>query len=196
MQIKFAIFLQGLGCQNWCFYLERRPWQRENSRPSVCLLVCFKTFSWIISNIFIFRIISDKYIVSVNDHGELKQWDLHTVLDHAVPADQALLHSIGSSKNLSTCVGGGMVADEYQVVLFGFFRTAPIKGQKEFPIIVSLDFMKGQNRVKRPLPQLYWASTPYRILFYFVTHLSTLSNRRLSLSTFFFLFNFSFFNIS
>jgi hypothetical protein len=48
-----------------------------------------------------------------------------------------------------------MVADEYQVVLFGFFRTAPIKGQKESPIIVSLDFMKGQNRVKRPLPQLY-----------------------------------------
>ncbi|EFX60617.1 hypothetical protein DAPPUDRAFT_307989 [Daphnia pulex] len=101
------------------------------------------------------RIISDKYIVSVNDHGELKQWDLHTVLDHAVPADQALLHRIGSSKNLSSCVGGGMVADEYQVVLFGFFRTAPIKGQKESPIIVSLDFMKGQNRVKRPLPQLY-----------------------------------------
>lgn len=104
---------------------------------------------------FIIRIISDKYIVSVNDHGELKQWDLHTVLDHAVPADQAFLHRIGSSKNLSSCVGGGMVADEYQVVLFGFFRTAPIKGQKESPIIVSLDFMKGQNRVKRPLPQLY-----------------------------------------
>lgn len=47
-----------------------------------------------------------------------------------------------------------MVADEYQVVLFGFFRTVR-KGQKENPIIVSLDFMKGQNRVKKPLPQLY-----------------------------------------
>ena len=105
--------------------------------------------------IFNFSIISDKFIVSVDHNGELKQWDLHTVLDHAVPADQALLHRIGSSKNLSSCVGGGMVADEYQVVLFGFFRTAPIKGQKETPIVVSLDFMKGQNRVKKPLPQLY-----------------------------------------
>ncbi|KAI9563474.1 hypothetical protein GHT06_010937 [Daphnia sinensis] len=100
------------------------------------------------------RIISDKYIVSVNGTGELKQWDLHTVLDHAVPADKALLHRIGSTENLSSCVGGGMVADEYQVVLFGFFRTTPIKGH-ESPIIVSLDFMKGQNHVKKPLPQLY-----------------------------------------
>lgn len=90
----------------------------------------------------------------MNETGELKQWDLQALLNRDVPAEKAVLHKIGSSKILSSCVGGGMVADEYQVVLFGFFRTAP-KGQKENPIIVSLDFMKGQNLVKKPLPQLY-----------------------------------------
>ncbi len=101
-----------------------------------------------------FRVISDKYVVSVNEAGELKQWDLHAMLNESVSAEKTLLHRIGSSKILSSCVGGGMVADEYQVVLFGFFRTAH-KGQTDNPIIVALDFMKGQNRVKKPLPQLY-----------------------------------------
>lgn len=84
----------------------------------------------------------------------MKQWDVPSLLNPTLPVEKAFIHNIGSSKILSSCVGGGMVADEYQVVLFGFFRTAP-KGHTENPIIVSLDFMKGQNLVKRPLPELY-----------------------------------------